>query len=227
MSAAWLTGDALAFDTETTGIDTNTARIVTAAIVVVGPNGLVRKREWLINPGVDIPARATEIHGVTNEMARAKGESPLDAIPAIAIELLSAWAMGLPVIIMNAPYDTTLMQEELERVAHDPLTLGPILDPLAIDRGCDPFRHGKRTLEALCGRYGVKQSKAHSAAGDALTAARVVWKQAQEHWTIAKHTLAQMQTWQAERHDEWAGQFEVWKRSQGNPAVIDRRWPCR
>lgn len=227
MSATWLAGDAMAFDTETTGIDPCVARIVTASCITVGRSGIKRRRNWLVNPGVEIPAGATAIHGVTNEKARTEGESPLTAIPAIATELLSAWAMGWPVIIMNSPYDLTLLGEEIERVAHEMPEIGPVLDPLAIDRCCEPLRKGKRTLTALCQRYGVRQQGAHSSEGDALTAARVVWMQAKANPDLNHMTLAEMNVWQAWGHAAWAAELELWMRQQGKPEVVDRSWPVR
>ena len=226
MTARWLTGDALAFDTETTGVDPLNDRIVTACAVLVGKAGAHFRGRWLINPGVPIPPGATAIHGVTDEKARADGASPADAIPAMAMALEGAWAEGLPVIIMNAHFDLTILQAEIERHSATSLRIGPVLDPLVIDRALDPYRKGKRNLAALAQHYGVKQDGAHSSDGDALTAARIIWKQAKEP-RIEQHTLEQIQEWQARQHAEWAGQFEVWLRQQGKPEVINRDWPTR
>jgi DNA polymerase-3 subunit epsilon len=227
VSAHWFAGDALAFDTETTGVDPMTDRIVTASIVVVSPEGVTRQRDWLINPGVEIPAGATAIHGVTTERARSEGRPPLEAVPEIATELLAAWTMGMPVIVMNAPFDLTLLNEELERVAHEPLLIGPVLDPLTIDRGCDPYRKGKRNLTALAQHYGVKQDGAHSSVGDALTAARIVWRQASKCTQLAQNTPKAMQDWQRGAHVAWAASLSKYRRQLGKPDEVDGRWPCR
>lgn len=226
MSARWLPERVATFDTETTGVDPLNDRIVTATVLHVGREGLTHKREWLINPGVPISEGATKVHGITNEMA-ATGTPAADAIPDIATELLSAWALGLPVVVMSAPFDLTLINHELLRHGHEALTIGPVLDPLTIDRGCDPYRKGSRKLDALAAHYCVKQDTAHSAVGDALTAARVVWKQAYTHSRLAGLSLDEMQTWQRERHAEWAGQFELYLRNQGKPETINREWPVR
>lgn len=226
MSAAWLTGDALAFDTETTGVDPLSDRIVTACAVLVGKAGASFRGRWLLNPGVTIPESATAIHGITNIKAQADGAPPAHALPAIAVTLKNAWAEGLPVIIMNAHFDLTLLLAELERYGMDPLEIGPVLDPLVIDRALDPYRKRKRTLTALAAHYGVKQDGAHSSDGDALTAARIIWRQTKEP-RIAGHSLAEMQEWQARQHAEWAGQFEIYLRQKGKPEAIDRSWPVR
>lgn len=224
--AKWLTGDALAFDTETTGVDVFNDRIVTACAVLVGKAGAHFRGRWLLNPGVPIPEAATAIHGVTNIKAQQDGVAPQHVLPAVRQTLSDAWREGMPVIVMNAHFDLTLVQAEFERYGVEPLTIGPVLDPLVIDRALDPYRKGKRTLSALAAHYGVKQDGAHSSDGDALTAARIIWKQAQEP-RIAGHTLEEMQEWQRRQHAEWAGQFEVYLRQQGRPEVISRDWPVR
>lgn len=226
MSARWLVGDALAFDLETTGVDVLKDRIVTACAVRVGKAGANFAGRWLVNPCIPIPPEATAIHGITDEKARLDGADPLHAVTAVATALTAAWSEGLPVIIMNAHFDLTLLQAELGRYAQEPLRIGPVLDPLVIDRALDPYRRGKRTLTALAAHYGVKQDAAHSSDGDALTAARIVWKMAKEP-RIEQHSLEQMQEWQTRQHAAWAGQFEVYLRQQGKTEVINRDWPVR
>jgi len=242
MSRRWLTGDALAFDIESTGVDVFSDRIVTACAVLVGKSGAFFRGRWLLNPGVPIPAGATAVHGITNEKARQDGVAPEHVLPAIHRTLTDAWAEGLPVIIMNAQFDLTMLQAEMRRYEQEPLVIGPVLDSLVIDRALDPYRKGKRTLTSLAQHYGVKQDGAHSSDGDALTAARIIWKQANTcaEAEIAFETVGgeffrrfgdltreQMQAFQTQAHAQWAGQFEVWLRQQGRPEVINREWPVR
>lgn len=225
--STWLTGDAVAFDIETTGVDVHNDRIVTACAVRVGKDGAKFLGRWLLDPGVPIPESATAIHGITTEKARTDGMAAFGGIITMAGVLLRAWNEGLPVVVMNAQFDLTLLQAELARHGQEPLSIGPVLDPLVIDRGLEPYRKGKRTLAALAERYKVKQDGAHSSDGDALTAARIVWAQAREHWPIEKYTLAEMQAWQAECHRKWAANLEIHRRSLGKPEVIDGDWPVR
>lgn len=226
MTARWLTGEALAFDLETTGVDVFNDRIVTACAVNVGGGGAHFRGRWLLNPGVEIPAGATAVHGITTEKARADGADPMTVLPSIRQTLMDAGAMGLPLIIMNAHFDLTMLQAELARFGFSPLTIGPVLDPLVIDRALDPYRKGKRTLTALAAHYGVKQDGAHSSDGDALTAARIVWKLTREP-RIEAFTLADMQAWQQRQHEAWAVEFEKYLRTKGKTEVINREWPTR
>lgn len=55
------------FDLETTGINIAKDRIVEIAILKVHPNGNKESRSWLVNPEIEIPKEASDIHGITNE----------------------------------------------------------------------------------------------------------------------------------------------------------------
>lgn len=54
-------------DTESTGLNPETARIVRISVLRVEPDGRRSLRSELVNPGVPIPAGATAVHGITNE----------------------------------------------------------------------------------------------------------------------------------------------------------------
>ena len=75
------------FDLETTGPNPMTARIVTASLILLGPDGTeLRHGEWLADPGVEIPEEAAAVHGITTEHAREHG-APLKQV---VFELASA-----------------------------------------------------------------------------------------------------------------------------------------
>lgn len=63
-------------DTETTGLDTKNDKIVELTILPFRflPDGVVLGAEyatsWLEDPGIPIPAEATKVHGITNEMVK-------------------------------------------------------------------------------------------------------------------------------------------------------------
>ncbi len=56
----------IALDTETTGLDTKTARVIEIGAVAFG--GAVRRFQSLVNPGLAVPAASVAIHGITSEM---------------------------------------------------------------------------------------------------------------------------------------------------------------
>ncbi|HEY1155573.1 MAG TPA: 3'-5' exonuclease, partial [Arthrobacter sp.] len=64
--SSWNTLPRAAFDLETTGRNSRAARIVTASITVVDHQGeVIEEHEWLADPGVEIPAEASDVHGIT------------------------------------------------------------------------------------------------------------------------------------------------------------------
>lgn len=56
------------FDTETTGTQTETDRIVELAITKVNLDGTRETRTWRINPTIPIPTEASDVHGITDDM---------------------------------------------------------------------------------------------------------------------------------------------------------------
>ena len=62
-----LTRPLVFFDLETTGINIGKDRIVEISILKVFPNGTQESKTWLVNPVIEIPKEASDIHGITNE----------------------------------------------------------------------------------------------------------------------------------------------------------------
>ena len=62
----WLDSPLGALDTETTGTDPETARVVTACVGMSMAPGQWSPMEWRLNPGVPIPAGAAAVHGITD-----------------------------------------------------------------------------------------------------------------------------------------------------------------
>lgn len=225
MSDTWGRGPFLAFDTETTGVDVETARIVTATTVWIEA-GRAEPTTWLINPGVEIPEQAAAVHGITTERARTEGRDPAECIEEIAESLRVAWGEGLAVVAFNARYDLTLLDREMRRHGLSPLECGPVIDPFVIDKHADPFRRGKRTLVAQCEHYGVKHEGAHDATADALAAARVAFRLAQRHATVGNTSLEDLHTAQIEWAREQAASFRDYLIKQGRTDDLpDGHWP--
>ena len=233
----WHNGPLLAFDLETTGVDTTTARIVTATALLIDGSE-IEAHNWLVNPGVRIPAEATAVHGITDAYAAEHGQPAPAAVGEIAETLAKHWTEHTPLVAMNATYDLSLLDAELARHRGDRLTIsGPVLDPFVIDKAVDPYRKGKRNLGALCLHYGVQLDNAHTSSDDALAAARVLWKLAQRHPEIGDVDLATLHTRQVAWHARQAASLEhylrrVKKQDGATPdeiaaVVCDRGWPVR
>jgi DNA polymerase-3 subunit epsilon len=175
----WHLGDLLAFDVESTGVNTSTDRIITISLVQANATQRTSATDhWVLNPGIPIPQEAAAIHGYTTERVEAEGEDPAPILAHVADQLTQHLNAGLPVVAYNARYDCTLLNWELARhnLAAVPFHLGPIVDPFVIDKHVDQYRRGKRTLTAACDHYQVTLADAHDAAADAIAAARLAWR---------------------------------------------------
>ncbi|MEU5023938.1 3'-5' exonuclease [Streptomyces milbemycinicus] len=223
----------IGFDLETTGTDPGEARIVTAAVVEVRGGEPVGRREWLADPGVTIPDDAVAVHGITTERAAAEGRPAREVADEIADVLVAHWQAGAPVVAYNAAFDLSLLAAELRRHGLPSLgerlggaETGPVVDPYTIDRAVDRYRKGKRTLEAVCGEYGVVHERAHDAGADALAAVHVAYAVAERHGQVAGLDLWELHRKQVVWYAQWAADFQDWLRRKGTPdAVVDGRWP--
>ncbi|MCL2804006.1 MAG: exonuclease domain-containing protein [Micrococcales bacterium] len=220
------------FDTETTGTSTQKDRIVTAALVRRAADGTTTERAWLINPGVEIPAVATAVHGITTEFARANGQEPAQALEAIAAQLANALASGLAVVAFNASFDLRILEAELARNGLESLSqrLGgevrPVLDPLVIDRGVDRYRRGKRKLGDLMGHYRIRQTEhLHDAAADVRATIAVLDAIAVKFSEVNQMDLGDLHSKQQAWHKDWATSFNQFLESKGRAPDVDLRWP--
>lgn len=167
------------FDLETTGLDLGSSRIVTASIVEIDAAGdVVLSKDWLINPGIDIPNEASSVHGVTTEIAQRDGVAPEGALAEIFTVLEKYFLQEIAVVAFNAPYDFTILRNELSRYGMQKLVAKPVIDPLVLDKKFVKFRKGKRTLTILCGHYEIELLNAHQSSADALAAVRLAQQQA-------------------------------------------------
>ena len=220
-----------AFDLETTGIDSESDRIVTAAVSLVGDGRPSVFHAWLLDPGIPIPPGAAAVHGITTERARAEGRPPAEAIEEIVALLAEQLLEGVPVVAFNARFDLTCLDREARRRDVTPLLErvgGPagmlVVDPYVLDKQVDRFRKGKRTLGAVCAHYNVPLEEAHASHADALAAARVAWRlgQAFEELRVDLPALHEQQiAWAAEQ----AASFEDWLRRNGRDERIEPAWP--
>lgn len=215
------------FDLETTGIDPKTARIVTASLVLVSPDGeVLRAGEWLADPGVEIPEQASAIHGITTEYAREYGKPAQQVAYEVAMALGGLFADGVPVIAFNAAYDFSVLYFELARYGYPPLTCYPVLDPLVINKHVHKFKKGKRTLEVLASEYSVELENAHTSKDDALAAERLLTAMSFEYEEIEQPATAlheQQITWAAEQ----AAELQDYFNRIGKQADVSGAWPVR
>lgn len=229
-----------AWDTETTGTDVTSDRIITAAFLVSVPGQRPRVFDWLINPGVPIPPESTDVHGIDDAKVQAEGMDPKVALDQIAGHLTTALVRRMPVVAYNQSFDWSMLHYELirhglptvyDRIDGDPITL---IDPMVLDRqfGERPEGKGQRKLEPTAGRYGVTVTDWHEATADANAALRITEAQFDRFPALSRMSperlfLAQ-QRWRAKQ----AAGTQWWFREKATPEeggdpnkVIDGSWP--
>lgn len=184
---SWHLGPVKSFDTETTGVDVENDRIVSGAVIDMA-DGRADATEWLADPGIEIPAEATEIHGISTEHARAHGRPAKDVITELAAALSAAVETGTPIVGHNVVFDLTILDRETRRHLGLPLyeAIGGVpyvIDTMVLDKLAVPFRRrvsekqGARQLKTVAETYGLgwDEAAAHGAAYDALMAGRIAW----------------------------------------------------
>lgn len=222
---AWHQLPRAAFDLETTGRDPRTARIVTASVVIVnGRDELLQHHEWLVDPGVPIPAEASAVHGISTEQAQAEGRDPAEAVAEIST-LLAELFQTMPVMAFNAPYDFTVLEAEARRHGIASIDPSPVIDPLVLDRAVDSYRRGKRTLTAMSEFYGVCLVDAHTSAADALATIGVADAIARKYPSQIQVDPLQLHGAQSGWHRSWAENFQDFLRRKDPSAEIDPAWP--
>ncbi len=219
------------FDLETTGVDVESARIVTACIAVLDADGHVVDRwDWLADPGVEIPDGAADVHGITTEQARAEGRPTEFVVAEITQTLRTLFGLGIPVVVYNAPYDLSLLDRECRRNELAPLVdPSPVVDPLVLDKAVDRYRKGKRTLEAAAVRYGVPLDDAHDAGADAIAAGRVAQALAAAYPDDLAVSIADLHGRQGVWYAEQAARFQDYiRRQKGDESfTASTAWPVK
>ncbi len=231
----WYEGPLAAFDTETTGVDVETDRIVSAALVVQdAPGTRPRVTRWLVNPGVPVPVAASEVHGLTQEHLQRNGRWPAPVMYEVAQALAEQAAVGRPVVVMNAPFDLTLLDRELRRHRASSLSRwferSPllVLDPRVLDKHLDRYRKGRRTLADLCAQYEVALEEAHDAAADAVAALEVTRAVGRRFAArLERLSPGELHTLQAVWHAAQARGLQAWFARTGTEEIVDPAWPLR
>lgn len=218
------------FDTETTGVDTAKARVVSSTIALLNGSGEVLERyDWLIDPGVEIPQAAANVHGITTEVAQASGVEASVGVSQIIAQLAQMLDRGVPVVAYNAPFDLTLLRAEAARYGLAwPGHVAPVLDPLIIDKQLDRYRKGKRTLEVVAAHYGVELGLAHDAGEDAIAAGRVMQALATKYAHVLPEQIMELHQQQVTWAAAQAANFQEYMRKAKDPSfVADGGWPLR
>ena len=159
--------DAVAFDTETTGLDASQDRIVQMGAVAICDGRVEAGPAWelLVDPRVPIPSTSTAIHNITNAMVR---NAPSFAE---AWRRFEAFAGGRILIGHSIGFDLAVLASEAARAGIDwkkPRSLCVRLLAATANPRLPDY-----SLEAIASWLGVAIEDRHQAPGDARAAADI------------------------------------------------------
>lgn len=143
-------------DTETTGLRVEDGhRVIEIACLEMVNRKLTGDfYHQFVNPSREIEAAAMAVHGITNEFLTDK-----PSFAEIAQELMR-FINGAELIIHNAPFDVSFLNNELFLSRQDFKAVTEycnVIDTLHMARQLHPGQ--RNSLDALCKRYGVDNSK--------------------------------------------------------------------
>lgn len=148
-------------DLETTGLSCLYNRMIEFGAVKVDHGIEISRMDILVNPGVPIPKKISEITNITDEMLKDKPSSKE------ALEKIVEFIGDAILVTHNADFDFNFLQEELRR-NNMPLLTNPVIDTLSLSRYLFPEARAHR-LGNLCRNLDVNydEESAHRADYDA------------------------------------------------------------
>lgn len=156
-------------DTETTGLDPRGGD----SIVSVGAVRVDRMRvreddvfDRLVDPGRSIPAVATSVHGITDEMVAGRSR-----LPTVLGDLVR-FSDDTVVVGHDLAFDLAFLRP-VEQQAGSALP-ARVLDVLLLSAVVHPAEAEEHSLDALARRYGIPVLGRHTALGDALVTAEIL-----------------------------------------------------
>ncbi len=177
-----LTKPIVFFDLETTGVNIATDRIVEISILKVFPNGNKESKTWLVNPEIEIPRGATEVHGITNE--KVVTEPTFKELAPKVNDMIS----GCDLAGFNSNrFDIPLLAEELMRAGYD----FDMQNRAAIDVQVIFHKKEQRTLGAGYQFYcGKELEGAHGAEADTNATYEILLAQVDKYDDIGNTVAA-------------------------------------
>lgn len=159
--------DCIALDTETTGLDARTARLVQIGVVPIIDGAVEPHRtiERLVNPGVPIPPATSAVHGIRDA----------DVAGAPRFAELAGELKGLIghscVVGHTIGYDLTILEREASLAGVKWLT-PHALDIRTLAELAQPGL-AQYDLDRIAASLGIAIEGRHTAAGDAMATARI------------------------------------------------------
>lgn len=184
----------------------------------------IETEQWVVNPGVSISKRASDIHGITNERAQSEGIDPAASADRCADIIASAAKDGIGCVIYNADFDLGILKFELARYGLPNISerLGrkfiEVIDPLVLDKVLDPYRKGSRKLENVAEHYGIPVlGEYHHASTDAMIASEIAANLFEKYDIIRNMNCEELYEFQKQYSAANMEQYNAWALKNGKP----------
>ncbi|WP_105618583.1 3'-5' exonuclease [Vallitalea okinawensis] len=171
-------------DIETTGTSPIYDKITEIGAVRILDGRVVEKYEQLINPGVIISDRITEITGITNEMV--EGQPVIGEVLKGFVDFCG----DEPIVGHNVMFDYRFLKNNAINNQLDFDRMG--LDTLAIARKVLRHLHS-RSLESLCRYYDIGREREHRAFDDAFATYKLLELMRREYCNDDPHLFVPQQ----------------------------------
>ena len=162
-----LDGEFVAFDLETTGLDSINNRIIEIGAVLFSGGEIKEEFDTFVNPEMHVPLEITKLTGITDsDVESAPGEKE-------AVEAFVAFAKNRPVIAHYASFDMSFLHAACERnnIRYTPV----VIDTHSMSKALLP-ELGKYKLDVVSDYLGLPKFNHHRAYDDAMVVARIVAK---------------------------------------------------
>ena len=142
----------IVFDTETTGLDKNSDRVIEiGAVELVNRFSTGRTFHVFINPqGKQVHPDAERIHGISNAQLADK------PVFGDIVDGFLDFIDGAKLVAHNASFDTEFINAEFTRLELPPVEPSIVIDTLLLARRKHPM--GPNSLDGLCKRYNIDNS---------------------------------------------------------------------
>jgi DNA polymerase III subunit epsilon len=155
----------VAFDTETTGLDSETGRVAEIGAVKFTKDCVLAEFGELVDPRMPMPAEASAVNGISDAMLSGKPTAS-EILPRF-LEFVN----GSVLIAHNAPFDVGFIDAELRRLGLSRL-VNPTVDTRLLARAAFPGRAAYH-LQTLAEDFGLPVLEAHRALDDARVCMRL------------------------------------------------------
>ena len=237
----------ITFDTETTGVDVENDRIITCFMRAKDGDKVVFERNWVIDPGVEVPVEAAEVHGMSTEWVRENGRKDVrEAIEEIHRTITKYAVWDYLVCGYNHAFDLSILKAEVTRHGPEDAWYFPgeaeFLDPAIFSRKFDKFKKGGHQLITVAKRNGieVEEDRLHAADYDVEVTEKLVpiflnraWKELAplRQGLTPDEFVTKLQEWQAEAKKECAEGLTTYFAKQGktedngSPIAVESKFP--